>query len=368
MRCDRRWKRGKLMRRVTLSIPAAPQSCTESSVLGFGCVNLTTHRRVSSALELMEDAFAHGITHYDVAPLYGYGQAEGILGRFLQGKRDRVTVTTKIGLPPYPSLARHRRLISLGRRMTRQLPAVRRVLGRVLARPGHAASPDALEPTSPARLNSAFDPDQAARSLETSLRELKTDYLDILLLHECTLADARREDLVRFLDDQVRAGKIRCYGIGTAFANLRTGVSTLPPGYRVLQFENNPLTPNVSALGDADGRAVITHTALAPYARLLDAARSDPDVARRHGEPAGLDLGDPQALAAALLRYALACNPRGVVLLATMRREHLLANVAIAESQPLGDEQRSALELFARAALAPQADRGRTATAPGSAG
>ena len=48
--------------------------------------------------------------------------------------------------------------------------------------------------------------DSARKSLETSLRELKTDYIDIYLLHECELIDCRPE-LLQFLEDASRAGK-----------------------------------------------------------------------------------------------------------------------------------------------------------------
>ena len=68
--------------------------------LGFGCVQLTTHREASEAVSMLERAFALGITHFDVARAYGFGRAEGILGKFLRGRRDQVTVATKLGLHP----------------------------------------------------------------------------------------------------------------------------------------------------------------------------------------------------------------------------------------------------------------------------
>jgi aryl-alcohol dehydrogenase-like predicted oxidoreductase len=49
---------------------------------------------------MLERAFALGITHFDVARAYGFGRAEGILGKFLRGRRDQVTVATKLGLQP----------------------------------------------------------------------------------------------------------------------------------------------------------------------------------------------------------------------------------------------------------------------------
>src|ERR1035441_2411463 len=71
--------------------------------LGFGCSSLmgAMGRRESSAM--LEAAFDAGIRHFDVAPMYGFGQAEGCLGEFLGRHRGEVTVTTKYGIPPVRS-------------------------------------------------------------------------------------------------------------------------------------------------------------------------------------------------------------------------------------------------------------------------
>src|ERR1017187_3567692 len=68
--------------------------------LGFGCSSLmgAMGRRESSAM--LETAFDAGIRHFDVAPMYGFGHAEGCLGEFLGRHRGEVTVTTKYGIPP----------------------------------------------------------------------------------------------------------------------------------------------------------------------------------------------------------------------------------------------------------------------------
>ena len=84
------------------------QTTLEVSQLGFGCVKLTTHADRRDAVRALETAFAEGITHFDVARAYGFGRAEGILGEFLLGKRDQVTVATKFGIqPPSESPAIH---------------------------------------------------------------------------------------------------------------------------------------------------------------------------------------------------------------------------------------------------------------------
>jgi aryl-alcohol dehydrogenase-like predicted oxidoreductase len=66
--------------------------------LGFGTSLLTRNNTIKDAISNLETAFDNGITHYDCAKLYGFGQAEEILGRFSRNKRKQITITTKSGL------------------------------------------------------------------------------------------------------------------------------------------------------------------------------------------------------------------------------------------------------------------------------
>ncbi len=89
------------MKKVTL-----PGTTSNLSKLGFGCGSLMARIKQKESVELLETAFEAGITHFDVARSYGYGEAEKAVGAFIADKRDQVTVTTKLGrlqglpLPP----------------------------------------------------------------------------------------------------------------------------------------------------------------------------------------------------------------------------------------------------------------------------
>lgn len=50
------------------------------------------------SLRVMEEALEKGVNLIDTAPVYGYGRAEEVIGRFLAGKRDKVMIATKCGL------------------------------------------------------------------------------------------------------------------------------------------------------------------------------------------------------------------------------------------------------------------------------
>ena len=80
--------------------------------LGFGCSSLMGAMGRRASLAILETAYDAGIRHFDVAPMYGYGEAESCLGEFLRHRND-VTVTTKYGIPP----AKNSSLISLARRI-----------------------------------------------------------------------------------------------------------------------------------------------------------------------------------------------------------------------------------------------------------
>src|SRR5712671_714997 len=94
--------------------------------LGFGCVQLTTHRDEAEAMAILEHAFAHGITHFDVARAYGFGRAEGILGDFLRDKRPRVTVATKFGIQPPSGIAGNRWIIDVAKKILGPFPSLLR--------------------------------------------------------------------------------------------------------------------------------------------------------------------------------------------------------------------------------------------------
>ena len=58
----------------------------------------------------------------------------------------------------------------------------------------------------------AWSPQIIGESLDRSLRRLRTDYLDVLLLHSCPAETLRDEGIVQVLREAQRAGKVRSIG------------------------------------------------------------------------------------------------------------------------------------------------------------
>ncbi|WP_422447648.1 aldo/keto reductase [Thermoanaerobacterium sp. DL9XJH110] len=75
----------------------------EASVIGFGCWVISgrdfwTGTDDESSVRAVQAAYDMGINFFDVAPVYGFGHAEELLGKALKGKRDKVIIASKCGL------------------------------------------------------------------------------------------------------------------------------------------------------------------------------------------------------------------------------------------------------------------------------
>jgi hypothetical protein len=160
-----------------------------------------------------------GVSYFDTAPSYGAGIAEQELGRFLPDKRSKVVLTTKFGIP--------------AGRLGAMIPGwnyaamAGRLAKRLVASHRRAKLP-----------RRDFSAGQAKSTLEDSLRALRTDYIDILYLHEPALellTDA--EGLADTLEELKAAGKVRYVGLA-GHASSCTGIARRHPRLaQVLQIE-----------------------------------------------------------------------------------------------------------------------------------
>ena len=293
----------------------APQSMSAEvrlSRFGLGCVSLGSHERTQDAVRLLREAFELGITHFDVAPLYGLGRAESILGEFLSTvPRDRVTVATKFGLEPPRILGGRPGLVRLGKQVVRFLPGVRTLVRRRI----HSRVRESL-----------FSAQDAAGSLEASLKVLGCEYVDLLLLHEARLPDACNAELVEYLEREVRGGRIRAYGIASDTSRLGEDLAAFPKTHTVFQFNNSAMRCEIAHLRGTEDKLLITHSALAPAKQLRRALTGREAFVKQWSTRVDADLAEERVLADLLLDYALASNESGAVLFGTMRSDHLREN------------------------------------------
>lgn len=311
---------------------ALPGLTFRAPVIAFGCSSLTG-TDPSIANRVLETAFDAGVRHFDTARYYGYGEAEGILGRFLKSRRSEVTISTKFGIKPPRRTTALGVGLYVGRRVVRLLPAVRDFLQRR---------------TQSLMKSGAFSAQQAQESLETSLRELRTDHVDFYLLHDYVVREQPPDELLAFLENSVKAGKIRSFGIGTSFENVVLALEQQPRLCRVLQFQNSVLTRNIDYLpGGNSDRLVITHGALGEsYRSILTLLEARRDVAKNWAAKLSCRLLDEEALSALMLNYAAEANSNGLVLFSSRDPMRVKRNVkAVLESDISPDQIAMFVEL-----------------------
>ncbi|MCS3700178.1 aryl-alcohol dehydrogenase-like predicted oxidoreductase [Salinibacter ruber] len=307
-----------------------PGTDLRASALGFGCASIKGRVDRRTALDALERAHDLGVNYFDVARSYGYGEAEAVLGEFLQGRRSDVLVATKVGLAP-PS---HNGLLRAA------LPVARRVLSWVPQGVRDALRDSAAQSGATEAAHGRFEVADVRESLETSLRKLGTDYVDVLLLHECRPADAKDPELRSFLDQCVQQGKIRHYGLATSVGTCNE-VLREHSEFRVAQFASNLCEPGMEKLTTSGEVATVTHSPLSRgnslVQRIADHATQHPETGQAWSARTGLDLRTPGNVARVLLSYAFQQNPQGVVLCGMFDAHHLSANVGTAVHPISGD-------------------------------
>ena len=81
----------------------------------------------------------------------------------------------------------------------------------------------------------SFTVDQAAQCLDRSLASLKTDRIDLWLMHAASAGDLRDPGLLQFMNDTMAIGKIGSFGVGTQAHHIPRLVREHPDFCRVLR-------------------------------------------------------------------------------------------------------------------------------------
>ncbi|XP_071102601.1 uncharacterized protein [Haliotis cracherodii] len=153
------------------------------SVLSFGASSLGSVFRSTTeeeSIEVVHQALKNGINVIDVAPWYGHGKAETVLGKALKGvPREAYYLTTKVA---------------------RYLPEADKMFD--------------------------FSADRTLRSVDESLARLGVDYIDIIQVHDMEFADSLDvviNETLPALQKVKDAGKAKLIGItGYPLENFRT--------------------------------------------------------------------------------------------------------------------------------------------------
>jgi D-threo-aldose 1-dehydrogenase len=296
--------------------------------LGFGCARLMRLPSRRHRQALLGEAFEQGIRHFDVARMYGLGAAEGELGRFARGRREEIGIATKFGIDPGGAAGRLAALQAPARAIVGRFPALR---SRLKRRESSFHTPR------------RYDAANARASLETSLRELGTDYVDVLFIHDPEAVSLpQMEELVEALEDLREAGKIRAWGVSgrpEPSLALAAGQPLCVPQLEHDVFERAPTQAGAVAPVHF---GVLASALERIHARLA----ADSELAERWRREVGADPADPEALADLLLQDSLDCNPAGGTIFATGKPQRI--GRAVAAAAGLSGRTPAALSSFRR--------------------
>ncbi len=177
------------------------------SALGYGAMGVTSFYGPGDsdvAADAVRRAYDLGVTFFDTAEMYGWGEGERFLGRAVKGFRDDVVIASKFGFTP-----------EFGR-------------------------------------NSR--PDHVREVIDNSLRHLGVDHLDVVYQHRVD-PEVPIEDVAGAVKEFVDAGKVRYFGLCEAGpqtirrAHDVMPVSVLQTEYSLFAREVESVLPALDELG-----------------------------------------------------------------------------------------------------------------------
>lgn len=201
------------------------------SAIGYGAMGVTAFYGATDeteALATIHRALDLGVTFFDTAEVYGWGENERFLNRALKGRRDDVVIATKFGFLPDPDGG-----LSIG-------------------------------------LNS--HPDHIRKVAEQSLIDLGTDRIDLLYQHRPD-PNVPPEDVAGAVGELIQEGKVLHFGMSEVGAEtLRRAhavqpVTALQTEYSLFERDVETLFPTLRELGigfvpySPLGRGFLTGTA-----------------------------------------------------------------------------------------------------------
>lgn len=268
-----------------------PGTSLVSSRLGFGTSALHHLKWSSERQRLLLAALDAGFTHFDTARMYGDGMAERAIGSCLSGGlRQHITLATKFGIPARPWAERYPPLMY-----------AHKAMGNLTRRVG-------WQTDTPRRCLSVA---AAEASLVASLGALRTDWVDLWLVHEPRLDDLPAlKSLANWLEHQKNSGRVRALGLAGAAVDCLAIHSAMPGVFDVLQVEDSIACCEAEVLRAAGVPLQVTYG----YLRLAAS------------EPGSMAKPDPLTV----LKSALLRNHAGMVLVSTRKPERLPALAALA--------------------------------------
>lgn len=147
----------------------------EVSAIGFGAMGMSqsygpTPGSREDMIALLRDAVEHGVTFFDTAEIYGNGHNEELVGEALKPFKGRVVIATKFGFK---------------------------------------------DPSSGTGAGTDSRPERIRQVVETSLKRLRVDAIDLLYQHRVDPA-VPIEDVAGTVKDLIAEGRVKHFGLSEA--------------------------------------------------------------------------------------------------------------------------------------------------------
>ena len=302
--------------------------------IGFGCAGLMRTATSRGRQKLLNAAYDSGIRHFDVARMYGLGQSETELGKFSKNRRDQITITTKFGIDVSQKSRRLAPVISLARRLVKLVPSIRNL---------------AKNRTSSLYQEKHFDVSTARNSLEKSLIELNTDYIDLYMLHEPSLADLEETDVLEFLESSKKKGLIRAYGIAGYTKDCIDICTKKPEFVKVLQVPNDIVERQLEHIKEIYDGAVLTFSPFSnALSRIAGHLKESVDTKNQWNEKVGLDCCSSDNLSKMLLQYCIDSNSDGTVICSTSNVNRISGLVDAVNNEEISNDTMVAFSSLVR--------------------
>jgi aryl-alcohol dehydrogenase-like predicted oxidoreductase len=272
----------------------------EVTRLGFGAMEVRGPRIWSGrpvtdneAERILNAVLDAGINFIDTA--YDYGLSEEYIGKFISHRRSEYFLATKCGCT----------VVNAG---------------------DHDETPH------------VWTRDNLLHNIETSLSRMKTDYIDLLQLHNPTVEQTEKGDLVEVLKEIQASGKVRWIGISSTLPHITAYIDS-----GVFDSFQIPY----SAL-ERDHENMITQAAQSGAGTIIrgGVGRGEPGVGLGNAdrwtrwEKAKLDelLEEGESRTAFLLRFTLSHPSMSTTIVGTKNPDHLAENLRIAQKGELSKD------------------------------
>lgn len=165
----------------------------------LGTSNYGSRVSPSQSVKLIKLAHSHGINTFDTSPLYGFGLSEKIVGVATRSiDRNNIIINTKVGLNPTKKIILIRKFIlPLVRKIIFKSPSTKKINTRGVIEDKILSSKEIKE------------------SVNNSLKNLKTNYIDTLFIHTNYRRYLSKEENVSIFQSLLKNNKIKYLGITT---------------------------------------------------------------------------------------------------------------------------------------------------------